>query len=187
MGLSWGAPSRERRLFQLLQEVPAHHAQALLQKAVVARMASSLRSVSFRASGERFRQMCPVIAQGMPTEASTFSRLSRYRTRNSGRNYLMLEATDAKVYFVQYTREMEEARGRGELRTNSFVRLRKLTAARPLMDVIDLGDAERLLRTRFNSAKSRGIVLNAVLRLLKKAGAAGSDDIRRRSARPFEK
>lgn len=64
---------------------------------------------------------------------------------NSGRNYLMLEGTDAKVYFVHYTREMEEARSRGELRTNSFARLKKLAADRPLMDVIDLGDAERLL------------------------------------------
>jgi hypothetical protein len=64
---------------------------------------------------------------------------------NSGRNYLMLEGTDAKVHFVHYTREMEEARSRGELRTNSFVRLKKLAAARPLMDVVDLGDAEQLL------------------------------------------
>jgi len=58
----------------------------------------------------------------------------------------MLEGTDAKVYFVHYTRDIEEARSRGELRTNSFVRLRKLSATRPLMDVIDLGDADRLLR-----------------------------------------
>jgi type IV secretory pathway VirD2 relaxase len=65
---------------------------------------------------------------------------------NSGRNYLMLEGTDAKVYFVHYTRDMEEARSRGELRTNSFVRLKKLSAARALMDVIDLGDAEQLLK-----------------------------------------
>ncbi len=63
----------------------------------------------------------------------------------SGRNYLMLEGTDAKVYFVHYTREMEEARSRGELRANSFVRLKKLAAVRPLMDVMDLGDAELLL------------------------------------------
>ena len=62
---------------------------------------------------------------------------------NSGRNYLMLEATDSKVYFVHYTRAMEEARSRGQLRTNSFVRLKKLTAA--LTSVTDLGDAERLL------------------------------------------
>ena len=54
----------------------------------------------------------------------------------------MLEGTDAKVHFIQYTPEMEEARSRGELRSNSFVRLRKLSPARALMDVNDLGDAE---------------------------------------------
>src|SRR5215472_14895062 len=65
---------------------------------------------------------------------------------HSGRNYLMLEGTDAKVYFVHYTPDMEEARSRGQLRTNSFVRLRKLSAVGTLIDVIDLGDAERLLK-----------------------------------------
>ena len=64
----------------------------------------------------------------------------------TGRNYLMLEGTDAKVHYIHYTPEMEEARSRGELRTNSFVRLRKLPVDRALMlDVIDLGDAEMLL------------------------------------------
>jgi hypothetical protein len=64
----------------------------------------------------------------------------------TGRNYLMLEGTDAKVHFIHYTPEMEEARSRGELRANSFVQLRKLHADQALMlDVIDLGDAETLL------------------------------------------
>jgi len=64
----------------------------------------------------------------------------------TGRNYLMLEGTDAKVHFIHYTPEMAEARSRGELRTNSFVRLRKLPVDRALtLDVNDLGDAEMLL------------------------------------------
>jgi type IV secretory pathway VirD2 relaxase len=64
----------------------------------------------------------------------------------TGRNYLMLEGTDSRVHFIHYTPEMEEARSRGELRTNSFVRLRKLPVDRALLlDVIDLGDAEMLL------------------------------------------
>jgi type IV secretory pathway VirD2 relaxase len=64
----------------------------------------------------------------------------------SGRNYLMLEGTGAKVYFVNYTPEMEEARSRGDLRTNSFVCLRKLPVADAVMlDVNDLGDADALL------------------------------------------
>jgi hypothetical protein len=64
----------------------------------------------------------------------------------TGRNYLMLEGTDAKVHYIHYTPEMEEARSRGDLRTNSFVRLRKVPVDLALMvDVIDLGDAEMLL------------------------------------------
>ena len=64
----------------------------------------------------------------------------------TGRNYLMLEGTDAKVHYIHYTPEMEEARSRGEIRANSFIRLRRLPVARTLMlDVVDLGDAEMLL------------------------------------------
>ena len=64
----------------------------------------------------------------------------------TGRNYLMLEGTDAKIHFIQYTPEMEEARSRGELRTNSFVRLRRLSLDQDeKLDVRDFGDAERVL------------------------------------------
>jgi type IV secretory pathway VirD2 relaxase len=64
----------------------------------------------------------------------------------TGRNYLMLEGTDAKIHFIQYTREMEEARSRGELGANSFVRMKKRFGGGALvLDVSDLGDADRLL------------------------------------------
>jgi hypothetical protein len=96
------------------------------------------------------------------------------KDENCGRNYPMLEATDAKVYFVHYTREMEEARSRGELRTNSFVRLKKLTAA--LMGVTDLGDAEQLLTNLLQLGEIARGASNTVSRLLKKAGADGSGD-----------
>jgi type IV secretory pathway VirD2 relaxase len=67
----------------------------------------------------------------------------------SGRNYLILEGTDAKVHFVYYTPEMDEARSKGGLRTNCLVRLRKLfLAGRPTLDIRDLGDAEKLLNNR---------------------------------------
>ena len=67
----------------------------------------------------------------------------------SGRNYLILEGTDAKVHFVYYAPEMEEARSRGGLGTNHFVQLRKLfLAGRPTLDIRDLGDAEKLLNNR---------------------------------------
>jgi type IV secretory pathway VirD2 relaxase len=63
----------------------------------------------------------------------------------TGHNYLMLEGTDAKVHFIQYTREMEEARSRGELKTNSFVRLRKrFVGVAETLEIDDLEDAETL-------------------------------------------
>ena len=44
----------------------------------------------------------------------------------SGRSYLMLEGTDGRIHFIHYTPEMEAARARGELRANSFARLRRV-------------------------------------------------------------
>jgi hypothetical protein len=68
---------------------------------------------------------------------------------DSGRNYVMLEGIDGKVHFIHYTPEMEEARSNGQLRTNSFVCLRKIdTEGGPIIDVRDLGDAEALLKNR---------------------------------------
>ena len=83
----------------------------------------------------------------------------------SGRNYLMLEGTDAKVYFINYSREMEEARSRGELRTNSFVRLRKLSLNGALtLDVNDLGDAEKLLTNpRHLGEKARELLKRGIM------------------------
>ncbi|MBS1859848.1 MAG: relaxase/mobilization nuclease domain-containing protein [Acidobacteria bacterium] len=65
----------------------------------------------------------------------------------AGRHYLLLEGTDARVHLIYYTPEMEEARSRGKLRVNSFVRLQKqFENGRPVLEIEDYGDAERLLR-----------------------------------------
>jgi hypothetical protein len=70
---------------------------------------------------------------------------------SSGRAYFMLEGTDARVHHVNYTPEMEAARNRGGLQTNSFVRLRKLfDAARPVLEIDELGDAESILRNKLH-------------------------------------
>jgi type IV secretory pathway VirD2 relaxase len=63
----------------------------------------------------------------------------------TGRNYLMVEGTDAKIHFVQFTTELEEARSQGGLRTNSFIRLRKLTGTE-ILEISNMGDAEKLLK-----------------------------------------
>jgi len=68
---------------------------------------------------------------------------------SSGRTYLMLEGTDARVHYLYYTPEMEAARNRGSLRTNSFIRLRKLfTEGRPALEIDDMGDSEAILSNR---------------------------------------
>jgi hypothetical protein len=83
----------------------------------------------------------------------------------TGRNYLMLEGTDARVHFIHYTPEMEEARSRGELKTNSFVRLRKRSAGeRAMLDASDLGDAEKLLiDTRHFSETARDLLRRGIV------------------------
>jgi hypothetical protein len=67
----------------------------------------------------------------------------------TGRNYLMLEGTDAKIHLVQYTPEMDRLRANGRLRINSFLRLRRFaTSGRPILHVADLGDSEKVLKDR---------------------------------------
>ncbi len=85
--------------------------------------------------------------------------------REAGRSYLMLEGTDARVHHIYYTPEMEEARSRGGLKTNSFIRLRKLFVQKhPMLEIEELGDAEEMLdrpRHLRETAKSlikRGII-----------------------------
>jgi len=67
----------------------------------------------------------------------------------SGKSYLMLEATSAKVLYIPYTREMEEARSRGGLKINSFTRLlRTCLDEEPVTAIQDLGGAENFLKNR---------------------------------------
>jgi hypothetical protein len=85
----------------------------------------------------------------------------------TGRNYLMLEGTDAKIHFIHYTLELEEARSRGKLRANSFVRLRKVVGAE-MLDIVDLGDAEKLL--------SSSLHMNEIANGILKRGTVQTED-----------
>ena len=64
---------------------------------------------------------------------------------STGRTFMMLEGADAKVHCIYHTPEMVEARGRGGLRPNGFVRLRKsLENGRPVLEIEELSQSERL-------------------------------------------
>jgi len=66
---------------------------------------------------------------------------------NSGRAYMLLEGTDARIHCIYHSREIASAWQRGRLRPNSFVRLRRLSGDQAL-SVSDLGDADRILRRK---------------------------------------
>ena len=67
----------------------------------------------------------------------------------AGRSYFMLEGTEGQIHYVYYTPELEGARSQGGLRTNSFVRLRKLFAdGHPVLKIDELGDSESILRNK---------------------------------------
>jgi type IV secretory pathway VirD2 relaxase len=84
---------------------------------------------------------------------------------NAGRHYVLIEGTDAKVHLVYYSPALEEARSRGQLRPNSFVRLRKqFENGRPVLEVDDFGDAEKILRnTRHLEGTVRPLVKRGIL------------------------
>ena len=84
---------------------------------------------------------------------------------NAGRHYLLIEGTDARVHLVYYSPELEDARGRGQLRPNSFVRLRRhFDNGRPHLEVDDLGDAEKILRNRrFLRATVRPLIKRGII------------------------
>lgn len=65
----------------------------------------------------------------------------------SGRRYLLLEGTDAKVHLIYHTDSIETARRAGKLAVNNFVRLEKRIVERvPRIEVSDYGAANALLQ-----------------------------------------
>jgi hypothetical protein len=77
----------------------------------------------------------------------------------------MLEGTDAKVHYIHYTPEMELLRADGGLRTNSFLRLRKLVASgKPVLSVQDLGDSEKVIKNRaLMGENGRGLLKHGIM------------------------
>jgi type IV secretory pathway VirD2 relaxase len=73
-------------------------------------------------------------------------RVIAHGEEDNGRTYMILEGTDAKVYYLYHTREISERRHKGQLRPNAFVQMEKrFIDGRPTLTVTDLGDADKLL------------------------------------------
>ena len=75
----------------------------------------------------------------------------------TGRSFMMLEGTDAKVHCIYHTPQMAEARGRGGLRANRFVRMRKLFEnGRPVLEIDELGHCEKILNDERHLEETTG-------------------------------
>jgi type IV secretory pathway VirD2 relaxase len=115
----------------------------------------------------------PMSDQRLPIEVLDFRNMSSVEGRvlvhgedeQSGRSYLMLEGTDARVHFIHYTPEIEAARSRGQLRTNSFARFRRIFVdEEAVVQTEDLGDAEAILDNRgLLRTKAEASVKNGIL------------------------
>ena len=89
----------------------------------------------------------------------------------TGRAYILVEGTDAKVHFIYYEDGIEAARHQGLMRVNSSVRLRKrIVLGKGQLIVEDLGDAEKLLSDK--------IYMHRRAQALIKAGAFSDDATR---------
>lgn len=77
----------------------------------------------------------------------------------------MLEGTDARIHFIDYTAEVEEARSHGELRPNSFARFRRTFVDRePALEIEDLGDSEALVTSNGRlEATAKALVKRGIL------------------------
>jgi hypothetical protein len=65
----------------------------------------------------------------------------------TGKRYMLVEGTDAKVHLIYHTTAIEEARRQGKLAVNNFIRIEKRFAKKkPTLYVHDLGDANALLQ-----------------------------------------
>jgi len=69
--------------------------------------------------------------------------------RNFGKHYMLLEGVDAKIHLIFHTPVMQEARSRGHLSPNSFIKIQKrFENGRPLLDLESLGDSGELLKNK---------------------------------------
>src|ERR1700693_3907647 len=83
----------------------------------------------------------------------------------TGKRYMLVEGTDAKVHLIYHTDAIEEARNQGKLAVKNFVRIEKRFAEnKPTLHVDDLGDANALLRNSSYFHKEAELLLRRGIR-----------------------
>jgi hypothetical protein len=91
--------------------------------------------------------------------SSLEGRVLSHGENDTGSRFLLLEGTDGRVYHLGYTPEFDEARSRGDLRTNCFITITKTIDERHQrrIEIVNLGDAEALIddKSHFELLASR--------------------------------
>ena len=104
----------------------------------------------------------------LPLQVTTLRQLQRVAGRvllhtedeQTGKRYMLVEGTDAKVHLIYHTSAIEEARSQGKLAVGSFVRIEKRFAnKKPTLHVDDLGDANALLQNSSHFHKEAELLL----------------------------
>lgn len=136
---------------------------------------SVLRAMQRAADRQRVLAAYGVVVsdQRLPIEVLDLTRTDSVEGRilvhgeedQSGRRYLMLEGTDARIHFIEYTAEVERARARGELKPNSFARFRRTSIDRgPALEIEDLGDADALVNSHGRlEATAKALIKRGIL------------------------
>ena len=83
----------------------------------------------------------------------------------TGKRYMLVEGTDAKVHLIYHTAAIEEARRQGKLAVQNFSRIEKRFAKKkPTLHVDDLGDANALLQNSSYFHKEAELLLRRGIR-----------------------
>jgi type IV secretory pathway VirD2 relaxase len=78
----------------------------------------------------------------------------------TGKRYMLVEGTDAKVHLIYHTDAVEEARKQGKLGVGNFIRIEKRFAKKkPVLHVEDMGDASALLQNSSYFLKEAELLL----------------------------
>jgi type IV secretory pathway VirD2 relaxase len=104
----------------------------------------------------------------LPLQVTTLRQLQRVEGRvllhteveQTGKRYMLVEGTDAKVHLIYHTSAIEQARSEGKLGVGSFIRIEKRFAnKRPTLHMDDFGDAKALLQNPSHFHKEAALLL----------------------------
>jgi type IV secretory pathway VirD2 relaxase len=104
----------------------------------------------------------------LPLQVTNLRQLQRVEGRvllhteeeQTGKRYMLIEGTDAKVHLIYHTSAIEQARNDGKLAVGSFIRIEKrFENKRPALHLDDLGDANALLQNSTHFQKEADLLL----------------------------